>query len=204
MNFELIDNFIQVVALGVGAIGATLQALFKRKREFVILAMAYACSAMGTAYWLLHIAIMGDIPRAFYVAEISWIAAYCFYLSLQIYRNRKDKIGFSLQGGFGTFCVAMVATKFRFMGASYLLSAIYSFVLLGVFYLSAWQRKIRGKFSPVDAAMMVMIVLQASIYVASYMTEDYTRFNVYFAIDLCLTTTAVSLLPLIIREGREQ
>lgn len=203
MNFELVDNLFQVIVLGTGAIGATLSALFLRKRELVILAMAYACFAMGTTYWVLHIAITGDFPRAFYVAEFSWIASYFFYLSLQIYRNRGEKVGFSLQAALGTFLVGISAAKFRFMGASYLLSAIFSFTLLGIFYLSAWQRKKRGRFSSVDGVMMWMIVLQAALYVSSYFMTDFSRFNLYFAIDVMLTCTAVSLLPLILREVKE-
>lgn len=203
MNFELADNIFQVIVLGAGAIGATLAALFLRRRELVILAMAYACFAMGTTYWVLHIAITGDVPRAFYVSELSWIASYFFYLSLQIYRNRGEKVGFSLQAALGTFLVGLSAAKFRFMGASYLLSAVFSFTLLATFYLSAWQRKKRGRFSPVDGAVMWMIALQASLYISSYFMTDYTRFNLYFAIDILLTGTAISLLPLIIREVKE-
>ena len=36
---------------------------------------------MGTLFFVLHLAILGRVPQIFYTCEISWLAAYLFFLS---------------------------------------------------------------------------------------------------------------------------
>ena len=86
MNFELIDNSFQITILGFCTIAALFLALRYKSRSLLILALAYACFCMGTTYYILYLVIMGKVPQVFYVAEISWLAAWLFYLSVQILR----------------------------------------------------------------------------------------------------------------------
>ena len=86
MNFELIDNSFQITILGFCTIAALFLALRYKSRSLLIPALAYACFCMGTAYYVLYLVIMGKVPQVFYVAEISWLAAWLFYLSVQILR----------------------------------------------------------------------------------------------------------------------
>lgn len=88
MNFELIDNSFQITILGFCTIAALFLALRYKSRSLLILALAYACFCMGTTYYILYLVIMGKVPQVFYVAEISWLAAWLFYLSVQ----REDRI----------------------------------------------------------------------------------------------------------------
>lgn len=92
MNFELIDNLFQVILMSGAAILSAGLAFRKKSRQLLILAFAYGTFAMGTIYWLLHLAITGMVPQIFFVAEISWGASYLFLLSLQIARTEKIKI----------------------------------------------------------------------------------------------------------------
>ena len=82
-SFELIDNFFQIVVLLCAAAAAGIFALRRRSRDLLILSLAYACFAMGTIYYVLYLVIIGIWPQVFYVAEISWLAAWLFYLSAQ-------------------------------------------------------------------------------------------------------------------------
>ena len=79
MNFELIDNSFQITILGFCTIAALFLALRYKSRSLLILALAYACFCMGTTYYILYLVIMGKVPQVFYVAEISWLAAWLFY-----------------------------------------------------------------------------------------------------------------------------
>lgn len=92
MNFELIDNSFQIIILGFCTIAALFLALRYKSRSLLILALAYACFCMGTTYYILYLVIMGKVPQVFYVAEISWLAAWLFYLSVQILRI--ERIGY--------------------------------------------------------------------------------------------------------------
>ena len=99
MNFELIDNGFQIIILGLSTIAALFLALRYKSRSLLILALAYACFCMGTAYYILYLVIMGKVPQVFYVAEISWLAAWIFYLSVQILRMERIGYRFSWFAG---------------------------------------------------------------------------------------------------------
>lgn len=99
MNFELIDNSFQITILGFCTIAALFLALRYKSRSLLILALAYACFCMGTTYYILYLVIMGKVPQVFYVAEISWLAAWLFYLSVQILRIERIGYRFSWFAG---------------------------------------------------------------------------------------------------------
>ena len=141
-SFELIDNFFQIVVLLCAAAAAGIFALRRRSRDLLILSLAYACFAMGTIYYVLYLVIIGIWPQVFYVAEISWLAAWLFYLSAQILRTEGMKCRFSLPA----------------------------------------------------------VMLQVLLYLISNYTHDYTRFQLYYAVDLALTLSMAALLPLTLRE----
>ena len=95
-NFELIDNLFQITVLLCACVAAGILAIRHRNRSLLILSLAYACFAMGTIYYVLYLVIIGIWPQVFYVAEISWLAAWLFYLSAQILRTEGMKCRFSL------------------------------------------------------------------------------------------------------------
>lgn len=51
-----------------------------------------------------------------------------------------------------------------------------------------------------DALMTGCAALQVLLYLVSNFTRDYTRFNLYYAVDLTLTLSMAALLPLTLRE----
>ena len=77
-NFELIDNLFQIAVLLCACVAAGILAIRHRNRSLLILSLAYACFAMGTIYYVLYLVIIGIWPQVFYVAEISWLAAWLF------------------------------------------------------------------------------------------------------------------------------
>ena len=61
MNFEVIDNLFQVSMLAAAAIAAIVLTIRYQERRFMILAFAYASFLMGTLYWVLYLAIIGNV-----------------------------------------------------------------------------------------------------------------------------------------------
>lgn len=55
-----------------------------------------------------------------------------------------------------------------------------------------------------DALMTGCAALQVLLYLVSNFTRDYTRFNLYYAVDLTLTLSMAALLPLTLREVRDR
>lgn len=197
MNFELIDNFFQVIVLIASTVASAVYAVRRQDARFVILGLAYASFAMGTLYWVLYIAIMGDFPHGFYIAELSWISSYFFYLSLQIFRGQGKKKSFSIVGIAGALFLAFVIVKLRIFGPYRFTSAVFAVTVGSIFYLSAVNRRYG---TILDTVMMFCMVWQQVLYVSSAFFTDFTRFNLYFAIDIVLTLSFVSLLPILVRE----
>ena len=208
-SFELIDNFFQIVVLLCAAAAAGIFALRRRSRDLLILSLAYACFAMGTIYYVLYLVIIGIWPQVFYVAEISWLAAWLFYLSAQILRTEGMKCRFSLPAGATAAVIAAVAFLDHDFGPSYLISALFSLTaggvlflsgLTGIMYLSVYHIQNGSLYRKRDFFMIICVMLQVLLYLISNYTHDYTRFQLYYAVDLALTLSMAALLPLTLRE----
>ncbi len=200
MNFELIDNLFQVAVLGGSACAAVALALRHRSRQLFILALAYACFCMGTLYFVLYLAVFGTVPQIFYVAEISWIASYLFCLSLQILRNGGRPLRFSRPAALAAAAAAAGAMLCRIFGPSYLVTGLFALTAGAIAYLSAARLKAALPCRSTDALLLLCVALQLILYAVSSLISDYTRFNLYFAIDITLTLSLAALLPLSVRE----
>ena len=88
MSFEIIDNIFQILVMFTAMCMAVVTAFRSRRKEFLMLAGGYGCFMMGTLYYVLCLIITGKVPQIFYVAEISWEAAYLFFLSVSLSRRK--------------------------------------------------------------------------------------------------------------------
>ena len=200
MNFELIDNCFQVTVLFCAALAAIAAAFRRKDRRFLILALFFICVSMGTLYWLLHLFIFGNVPQVFYVSEFSWLAAYLFLLSFQMVRTDRGRPALSLPALFCALLTAAVVLAFRMFGPSYFVSAAFAGVMSVIVYLAVWRLRRRGGGRLVDGWLLLCVGLQLLLYVVSCFTQEYTRFNLYFAVDITLTLSFAALLPLALRE----
>lgn len=207
MSFEIIDNTFQVIVLAAMALLAFLLAFRRSSRSCLILAFGYASFMMGTLYYLLHLIILGHGPQVFYVAECSWMASYFFFLSLEILYwegLRPPFSPFALAAGVVTAGVVM---RVQVFGPSPLMSGALAltfgalaltFGALAYLCFSALQKEKRLR--PYEIALLFEMTLQILLFVASEFIRDYTRFSLYYAVDILLTLTLVSFLPHILRE----
>jgi len=200
MNFELIDNCFQIAVLLCAALAAIAAEIRHKDRRFLILALFYICVSMGTLYWVLHIFIFGDVPQVFYVAEFSWLAAYLFLLSFQMVRTDRAGPLFSLPALACALLAAAVVLAFRIFGPSYVVSAAFAGVVFAIVYLAVWRLRRRGGGGLIDCWLLLCVGLQMLLYVVSVFMQDFTRFNLYFAVDIALTFSFAALLPLALRE----
>ena len=200
MNFELIDNCFQVSVLFCAALAAIAAAFRRKDRRFLILALFFICVSMGTLYWVLHLFIFGNVPQVFYVSEFSWLAAYLFLLSFQMVRTDRGRPALSLPALFCALLTAAVVLAFQMFGPSYFVSAAFAGVMSVIVYLAVWRLRRRGGGGLVDCWLLLCVGLQLLLFVVSGFTQDYTRFNLYFAVDIALTLSFVALLPLALRE----
>ena len=195
-NFELLDNLFQIAVLLCACCAAGFFALRHKSRSLLILSLAYACFAMGTTYYVLYLVIMGIWPQVFYVAEISWLAAWLFYLSAQIERTEGRRVGFSCPAALAAAVLAATAFLDRDFGPSRLLSALFALTAGATVYLSVFHMQTGAQRRGRDALMTGCAALQVLLYLVSNFTRDYIRFNLYYAVDLTLTLSMAALLPL--------
>ena len=200
MNFELIDNCFQIAVLLCAALAAIAAEIRHKDRRFLILALFYICVSMGTLYWVLHLFIFGDVPQVFYVAEFSWLAAYLFLLSFQMVRTDRAGPLFSLPALACALLAAAVVLAFRIFGPSYVVSAAFAGVVFAIVYLAVWRLRRRGGGGLIDCWLLLCVGLQLLLFVVSVFMQDFTRFNLYFAVDIALTFSFAALLPLALRE----
>lgn len=204
MNFELLDNLFQVAALGCASVTAAVSALRLKSRRCLILALAYACFSMGTLYYVLSLAILGHTPKIFYVSEVSWLAAWLFYLSLQLVRTADMKPRLSPLSVGAALAVTACILAIRIFGPSYLMSSLLAITVGAVVFLSLFRLQSGAVGKRTDAMLLACAILQVLLYVVSGFTKDYTRFNLYFAVDLMLTLSMAALLPLVLREVTQE
>ena len=99
-------------------------------------------------------------------------------------------------------CAALTAAAvlaFQMFGPSYVVSAAFAGVLSVIVYLTAWRLR-RGDGALVDGWLLLCVGLQLLLYVVSCFMQDFTHFNLYFAVDIALTLSFAALLPLALRE----
>ena len=204
MNFELIDNCFQVAVLFCAALAAIVAALRYKDRRFLILSLFYICISMGTLYWVLHLFIFGNVPQVFYVSEFSWLAAYLFLLSFQMVRTDRVRPLFSLLSLVCALFTAIIILVVRMFGPSYVVSAAFAGVMSAIVYLAVWHLRRGNSGKRTDWGLLLCVGLQMLLFVVSDFISDFTRFNLYFAVDITLTLSFGALLPISLREVAEK
>ena len=204
MNFELIDNCFQVAVLFCSALAAIAVAFRHKDRRFLILSLFYICVSMGTLYWVLHLFIFGNVPQVFYVSEFSWLAAYLFMLSFLMVRTDRVRSQFSLLPLVCALLTAVAVLVLRMFGPSYVVSAAFAGVMSAIVYLAVWRLRRGGRGKRTDGGLLLCVGLQLLLFVVSVFMQDFTRFNLYFAVDITLTLSFAALLPLALREVAEK
>lgn len=194
MNFEIIDNIFQVTVLGGMGIISGVMAFKRQSREFLMLAGGYFCMSLATLYYVLCLIITGKVPQVFYVAEISWIAAYLFYLSVSLYRrNLREEL--CVPAVAGALMATIISALFKIMGPAPITTIAFAVTAGVIIYRSIYGLTQKDSPRLLDGLFLIMVLLQISLYVVSVFIKDYTTFNFYFLIDILLTMTMVSLFP---------
>lgn len=200
MNFELIDNLFQVLVLSLASLCGCLLVFRRPDRRILILSLAYASFAIGTSYWLLHIAIRGEPPQVFCVPELSWGACYLFYLSIQLLRCENLRIRFSPYALLYALAMLLHILRYHIMGPSYFTNYAFSLIIGVMTYLTVYRLLHCAPVRAFDLCLLIVMLLQLLLYMISVRMEDFTHFNAYFAVDILLTLCSVLLLPLLARE----
>lgn len=234
MNFEIFDNWFQVLmmltgaayagysawkmnaaASGQGADGETELQLKMEKysRICITLAFAYLSFMLGTMFYVMYLTVFSYITRTFFVSEVSWTAAYLFFISVELMRTEgKNNKKFTYM----VFIPVIIAVllyrflywynqKLPFARAAFLIVLVFMLMVLAILAIRGiHMNRAAGRSARIDISFLVQTVLQILLYVASGFTEDYTQFNIYFAIDIMITLNLVSIAQALKSEGMRE
>ena len=137
MSFEIIDNFFQVIVIGLMALISGIMALRESSKEYLLLSCGYFCMSLATLYYVLCLIITGKVPQVFYVAEISWIAAYLFYLSVSLFRTNVQEKSCK-PAAVGAVVVTVVSMLIKIMGPSPVTEIAFAVTAGTIVYRSIW------------------------------------------------------------------
>ncbi|MGN0267521.1 MAG: hypothetical protein ACI4D7_07580, partial [Lachnospiraceae bacterium] len=176
-------------------------------RKLVVLACAYGSIMLGTLFYMLHLTIIGDIPRVFYVSEISWMAGYLFFLFVVVLREKREDVKFQLVPALLALFTLIASVHSEVMGNAILMSLVFGAVAGAIVYISTCRIH-RAHRSGIPAAafdwmMILVVILQILVYFVSEYISDFSTFNLYFAVDIFFTLMLCSLFWLIRREVRQ-
>ena len=203
-NFEIFDNIFQTLSLLIMMIISGAAGLKYSSRKLVVLACAYGSIMLGTLFYMLHLTIIGDIPRIFYVSEISWMAGYLFFLFLVTLRQDWKDRAVRPVPAVAALLVLAASVHSEVMGNSILMSLTFGAIAGAIVYLSAVNihcAHMSGTPSSVfDRMMIAVIILQILVYFVSEYISDFSTFNLYFAVDILFTVSLWSLFWMIRKE----
>lgn len=156
---------------------------------------------------MLHLTIIGDIPRIFYVSEISWMAGYLFFLFLVILRQERKNVDFQPVPAMLALFTLAASVHSEVMGNSILMSLAFGMIAGAIVYISSIRIR-RAHLSGAhpaafDRMMIAVVILQILVYFVSEYVSDFSTFNLYFAVDILFTLSLCSLFRMIRKEAQQ-
>ena len=100
--------------------------------------------------------------------------------------------------------IGLIAFFDQAFGPSYLVSALFALTVGATVYLAVLRIQRNGLYRNPDVLMTGCVILQVLLYLISDFIQDYTRFNLYFVVDIVLTLSMTAILPLMLREVRDK
>ena len=206
-NFEIFDNVFQTLSLMGMMVVSGAAGLKYSSRKLVVLACAYGSIMLGTLFYMLHLTIIGDIPRIFYVSEISWMAGYLFFLFLVILRQERKNVNFQPVPAMLALFTLAASVHSEVMGNSILMSLAFGMIAGAIVYISSIRIR-RAHLSGAhpaafDRMMIAVVILQILVYFVSEYVSDFSTFNLYFAVDILFTLSLCSLFRMIRKEAQQ-
>ena len=206
-NFEIFDNVFQTLSLMGMMVVSGAAGLKYSSRKLVVLACAYGSIMLGTLFYMLHLTIIGDIPRIFYVSEISWMAGYLFFLFLVILRQERKNVNFQPVPAMLALFTLAASVHSEVMGNSILMSLAFGVIADAIVYISSIRIR-RAHLSGAhpaafDRMMIAVVILQILVYFVSEYVSDFSTFNLYFAVDILFTLSLCSLFRMIRKEAQQ-
>ncbi len=197
MTIELCTNVTQLIICLVSAIWMTLVAARYQRMIHILMAGFADTFALGTLYWVSHQLITTQVPDAFYLSEISWMAAPLFLLVMEL---RSARLIPKMKPQLGVMLVYFVAigltTFFTWEGGDGLANVMYMGVT-AICFAKALVNLRHGdpKGRSLHLFCSLFVVVEWALWLTECLWQGDTWANPYFWVDNTLTLTIALLIP---------
>ena len=164
MNFELIDNFIQVGVMLVAAVADIIFWFRQKDRIYIILALEHGCYMMGTLYYVLYLFIRGDV------------SSYLFLHTYQIVRRDGEKSRFAPVPAVCAAVIFIVAMRSEIFGPAILSTGAFAVTVGAITYIAVFHMQYGDDIRLTDVWPLICVILQLVLYISSHFFNDYTDF----------------------------
>lgn len=207
---EVIENSIQLAALTVCTVIATICATREKSKRSALLAMFYGSYVLGDLYWLLYLVCYGHTPTFFYVPYLGWYAAYTFLHLLLLRLSPKEERNFRTPFAWaGPVFAVFMCTYYMTFGAylgntvtALLMSLLLYHTIRGLIYLHKHPGE-DNRRRWIYLAAFVFCVIEYAAWTCSCFFWDESIRNPYYWFDLLVTPCTVMFLPAFRKAVRE-
>ena len=202
MGIVIIDNVVQLaVTAGCGIYSAVL---FIRRKEqaWFLLTCFYGAFSLGLINWTLFIWFRAAAPQFFSVSDLNWIAGGLFLLALQTTIRLPGEGAYRPLWAWAVPVFCAVMSLYFFQYSAHLLDILWTvplggcgyFALRGLLFARRQSAQARGT-QYFHMVVLIYILLEHCLWVASCDWKGDTLSNPYFWFDFLLTATYFSFLP---------
>ncbi|MEG0570120.1 MAG: histidine kinase [Oscillospiraceae bacterium] len=199
---EIIDNVLQLTVTSVCAVWASVIAITRKSQQYFILACFYITFALGLLFWLLYLVFMTYTPKIFYVSDLSWIASFLFLLMLNLSLLTPQEHKYRPIRAWIVSTIFLIATIFLLFFGDFFISLMWCGMITVSSYFSTrgilYARKQQGsarKLQYIYIAVLVVAVLEFTLWILSCYFKSSDISNPYFWCDFLLSAGLFALMP---------
>ena len=199
---EVLSENIAIVIYAFCFAFSLMRAFKLHTKLWVILAFGYGCNLFAQLYWTGFIAVYGETPRYFYIADIGWAAQFLFIIMLLVECNIKRAPKPPFSAAWAPVVVsAFLCVYYIYIGSSVvyclvdngLIAAIGFFAVKGLAEASGGHGKIPLSQNRIFAGMcLAFYVAELGLWTASCFSEEAPMAYVLF--DYALFASQAAML----------
>ncbi len=192
---ESIDNYIQLVILGLCSGFSLYKAVTKHRRSWVLITLFYMAFFMGSLYWELFYIFRGSTASKFYVAEFSWYVSYMFLFLFLKYQKDPDALVPRCRI---KWLIPVIAggLSIYYITFGQIASNITSAILMSLIGMEAVKGLCSGsmRMKRVYIVTLIFFFLEYLLWTSSCLFEDGSVLNPYYYIDMLISIVLFVLL----------
>lgn len=185
-------NILQTAVLLACSIFSVYKAVKFRSRSWTVLSFFYGCWMLGDVYWLACLIFYKNTPQISTISDLSWYAAQIFlYLLLRYTWPPEELKGIHPVSWLAPVFTAGMAVFFMFWGE--IISNLVYAALMGLLLFASTRRiadkKAAGPKRFLPVTILVYVLLEYGLWVASCLWDDSLLFQPYYVFDLMITAS---------------